>query len=360
MRLRMLLFGSGLVAVVGSLAAWGLSARTAAGSPGRLQAVQGELHWQSPVPSAKSSVVEHPPTFRLRNVGGTPVRILALKTNCGCASATANPMVVPPGGESMVTVVMDPIEVGVRAATITVETDAPATPTVGLQIMVEGFRRPPYLFQLSGQLFYQEGYTPEEAREIQVQVIALSGVPERPPVVTSDLPFLQLGIPTVTRRPYLVDAKMQVLSYLFPIRFRSKPPNEAFSGEVAVVDPWDSDRVLRQKVFGEYNRPIRVAPSRLMLDVGGGNELPASARFLARSMRVGEPLKVLAEKEDGPLAVEALGNGLDEGGFQTFEVRWKPGRELVEGVYNVTVRPEAGGVALLTVPVRVRKREVSK
>jgi len=239
---------------------------------------------------------------------------------------------------------MEPLEVGVRAAVITLETDAPSTPVVQLQIVEEGYRRPPYLLSCAGDLFYQEGSDFGEPRDIHVEIVALRGVPERKPSPTSTLPCLRIEPPVVTERKHFNDPDLVVRDYRFPVLVTEEPPVEGFTGLVTVPDPYVSGREVRL--------PIRVAPSRLILDPAEGGKV----RLLARSHRDKLPLTAAPEGADSPLIVEAVGAD-DETGFRAFEVRWKPGRDVAEGVYNVTVRLESGGRASVTVPVMVRERE---
>ncbi len=323
--------------------------------PGALKATQVSLHWQSPDPSAGLPASRYTPTFELVNVGGSPVRIKSVQTSCGCATARAEPEIVPPWGKSSVTVNMDSLEVGVRAATITLETDAPSTPQVPLQLIAEGYRRPPYVFQINADLYYQAGYTDDDVRKVLVDTVVLRGIPADPPALSTDVQILQFGKPTIAERPYIADPDMLVRSYTFPVRFAKHPPEEGFSGEVRVADPWVRGRVLRARLFGERNLPIRAIPTRLILDASGGDARPRPIRFLAKSKDGGMSLKAVTEGDDSPLLVEADAEGASNQ-YVVFRVSWRPGKKIKEGIFNIILRPASGGSASLTVPVQVRVR----
>lgn len=354
MRSKTLLMGSGIALVAASILAHQMRDSWASASPGRLQATRESLHWRSPDPSVGTRPGPSSPMFEVVNVGVTPVQILSVKTNCGCAaSIQAEPRMVPPGGKSAVIVSLDPLEVGARPVTILLETDAPATPEVKLELVQEGYRRPPYVFQFVGQLFYQQGYSRDATREVAVDVVMPRESPAGPPMITTDLSFMEFGPPTVSEIPYITDPRMVMRSYRFPVRFVADPPAEVFSGQVSVADPWIPGRILSLNVFGKANPPIHAIPARLVLDADGAR---SSARFLARSTRDRLPLKAMAEGDDSPLVVAVTG-AADENGYYPFEVRWQPGREVTEGDHNVIVRTEPAGTASLTIPVLVRDRE---
>ncbi|MGC8644140.1 MAG: hypothetical protein ACP5XB_30135, partial [Isosphaeraceae bacterium] len=194
----------------------------------------------------------------------------------GCASAKAEPLLVQPGGKAVVAVKMEPINVGQKGAAIVLETDSPKTPEVRLQLIEEGWRRPPYVAEFRADVFYPRGFSNEEVREATVIVVTSQEAPEKTPVLTSDLPFLEFGAPKVSEKPYIGDPRRAVRTYVFPVRFSADPPAAGFSGVVSVADPWAPDQVLRRNVVGEANRPIVAVPSRLVLEVSRqGRDLPA-------------------------------------------------------------------------------------
>ncbi len=323
---------------------------------GSLQAKQTTLHWQSPDPADIPPSSSSTPTFELVNIGGLPVQIQSIRTSCGCATARAEPELVPPGGRSLIRVSMESLEVGARAATITLGTDSPVSPQINLTLVVEGYRRPPYLFQINADLYYQEGYSADETRKVVVDAITLKGVPPDPPVLSYDTAVLQVAPPTVAERPYIANPEMLVQSYTFPVRFAKPPPQGGLSGEVSVADPWVAGRALRTKLFVEQNRPIRVVPSVLTLYVTEGATIATPVRFLARAKSDGVFLKSVGQGDDSPLVVEPEEKSNNDR-FSRFRVSWKPSRQVKEGVYNIVVTTEPGGSGSLIVPVQVRIRE---
>jgi len=347
MRFRLLLIGSGLALLTVAASARIVGSR-ASRAPGKLVAERDSLRWVSPAPSESARSRSSPPPLTVVNTGGTPVRITKVTTSCGCATARVEPLLVPPQGKA--TVSIDSLEVGIRAAQITLETDSPTTPQVLLQVMVKGHRRPPYVFQVICELFYQEGFTREDTRELTVETIELKGTPENRPAVACDLPFLQIDSRGATEKTHALDPALVARTYRYQVGFAKDPPAEAFAGTVSVADPWISGRVLGRNVLGEANRPIRVAPSRLVLDLGGADGTAARVRFSAKG-RGHAALRAEPEVDDGPLVVEATG-ARDEAGLHAFEVRWKPGREATDGVFNVIVRSGSSGVETVTIPVR--------
>jgi hypothetical protein len=208
------------------------------------------------------------------------------------------------------------------------QTDFSASPQIQLQLFVEGCRIPPYLFQFAGDLYYPEGYSADDVRNVTVDTIEPKGTPEVPPRLTSDLPFLRFEPPTVSERPFLTDATLIVRTYRFPVKFASPPPAERFDGEISVLDSWVAGRVLRCKVHGDANLPIRAAPSHLILTVGGPADTRSRARFLARATKDRAPLRAEAEgSESSSLIVEAVEQAREDEST-TFEMRWKPGRPV--------------------------------
>ena len=346
MQTRVLLFGTGvaMIAAAGLLAAGRLGKST----PGELRAMQPAVEWRCADPSIARGSSPAGPEFEVVNVGGSPVRILSISTSCGCAKAEASPLLVPPGGRSTVAVTVDSSEVGVRVSTITLQTDAPATPSVELRVAVEGYRDPPYLVDATKALCFREGYSPGEPREFVVNAVALKSMPEAAPSVTSDLPFLEFGPPTFVDKQHVKGPEVVIRSYQYPVRFAAAPPDEGFSGRVSVADPWVEGRTIQSMVLGEPNRPIRVVPSRLVLDLAKNGP----TRFLARSNRRDRSLTAVAEDPNGPLLVEEV-EEVGESGFHAFNVRCKDARGDFGGAHRIIVRVGDGGGESLTVPVRI-------
>lgn len=294
------------------------------------------------------------PTFELVNVGGTPIEILSVSTACGCATVTAEPLVVPPGGKTAVSVKMDPLEVGARAATFTVETDSPISPRVYLQLTQEGYRRPPYVFLFTAELFYQRGYSKFDTREVLVDTVEPAGSTGAPPAVTSDLAFLRFDPLGSKEKPFAADPRMVVRSYRYEVRLVADPPTTAFAGRALVSDPWVPGRVLERNIFGEANPPIHAVPARLILQVDSPDTARSRRAFIARSTRDRGPLTARIADEGAPLILELQGKP-HENGYHTYLVRCKPGLKVTDGEYEIIVQADGPeSTEQLTIPVLVR------
>ena len=81
----------------------------------------------------RGSRIDH--TFVLRNVGDATLRIDNVKSSCGCTVAVVSDRDVPPGREGRVTVSLDTARmVGTKRKTITVSSNEPAAPSIGLTL----------------------------------------------------------------------------------------------------------------------------------------------------------------------------------------------------------------------------------
>lgn len=77
--------------------------------------------------------VEH--AFRLHNVGDAPLRVLDVKSTCGCTAGVVAGDEVPPGGDGWVTVRLDTARLaGPISKVVTIYTDDAATPVAGLTL----------------------------------------------------------------------------------------------------------------------------------------------------------------------------------------------------------------------------------
>ncbi len=231
-------------------------------------------------------------------------------------------------------------------------TDSPVTPQVPLQLRMIGADRPPFLVAARGNLNYPPGFSPDEARNIQVTTVERQEASARPRL-ECDLPFLQFEFDSVTEEPY-PDPGAVERTYLFRVTFRSPPPAGTFAGEVEAIDPWDGRLTKRIPVHGRVSTPIRDIPPSLTLHVA---DPPARAVLARFSVIASEPISgIEVEAEQGaacPLLVERRGLDLT-GRFATFEVRWRPDRPLAEGAYCLVVRPTPEALGRTIVPINVR------
>lgn len=82
---------------------------------------------------AEGSEVRH--DFVFRNAGDAPLRILSVKTSCGCTAAAASPKPVKPGKTGKIDVSYDSRgRAGLFHKEVRVTSDDPSSPTVDLQI----------------------------------------------------------------------------------------------------------------------------------------------------------------------------------------------------------------------------------
>ena len=81
----------------------------------------------------QGATVEH--VFRLRNAGQAALRVDHVKGTCACTVGVATGDAVPPGDEAWVTVTLDTARLAGRTTkTVTVYTNDPAAPTVGVTL----------------------------------------------------------------------------------------------------------------------------------------------------------------------------------------------------------------------------------
>ena len=185
------------IALIGGVTSllWIAGSTTRPSPPGRLVPLQADLSWRSSPPGESNDLET---AFVLRNVGGEPVEVVSVTTGCGCVEARVEPKIVAPGQETEVLLRVDPVEVGTRPVPIYLVTDSPLTPDVQLELMVKGYRSPPYLFEIRGELYYPAGSTLEE-RRLRVSTVEPRVDQGVRPIVSlsEDLDFLRVGDPVV-------------------------------------------------------------------------------------------------------------------------------------------------------------------
>lgn len=297
-------------------------------------------------------------TFRLRNVGRSPVRIRSVKSSCGCTVPELQADVINPDSFGDVEVHATIPELGEKTASISLSTDSPATPEVTLRLVMRGSRKPPYLARAGGDVAYVGAWSMTDSREIIATTAEPPG-PHNPPLVRCDLPFLQFELVDVEEKPS-TDPSAVVRFYHYRVTFKSSPPPERFRGEVVVADPWDPDHLESIPVTGEPLRTILPIPPRLVLSLRGPDDIAeVRLRVLVRGMvtelqvepESGDqsPLRVRPEDgqvppEDGQVAVT-----------RAFLVGLRPDLTApAEGIHNLVVKSSS---ERLTVPVRVRWNE---
>lgn len=307
-----------------------LIVRSRPAAPGRLVADPEEILFQgSPdnTPVARHAVGD----FAIKNVGGRPVKILAAQSSCGCAEPRVSPSVIPPGGSGTVSVQALSLPIGEKVATITLQTDAEASPELVLRLRIRGGRRPPFLLRTGGDITYMGDYRSDEAREMIVATVEPSGE-GRMPIVDNKIPFLKVEDPTVEVKPYILPGTVQK-DYLYKVRLSGKPPAGPYHGEITVTDPWDGYRVERVRVSCESLPPIRVLPSRLLLSRGPGATLVVAAR---------EPIPDLIMDHPGgkgdPFRLDVVKMSEDRR-TATCRIAIREGVQAPDGDYEIGIRP---------------------
>ena len=108
------------------------------------------------------------------------------------------PEIIPPGRTATVTVSVNPLDVGEKLIPITLTTDSQTTPTVNLALHVTGYREPPFLWRVLGDLTYRwDDIVSGSARELDVEAGEIGNRGEVP-VAHSDLPFLIVDRPAIS------------------------------------------------------------------------------------------------------------------------------------------------------------------
>ena len=294
--------------------------------------------------------------FELENLGGLPVRILAMQSSCGCMEPKIQTTTIEPGKIVVVEVAPLPLDVGEKLAAVTLRTDSPLTPEVVLQLRMIGGRRPPYLLQAAGELTWMDGGVKAGQRTIVVTSIEWADSKREPPILECTLPFLKVGFPDFEEEPYTKPGVVQ-RRYTYQVGFVSDPPRGAFSGEVKVPDPWDPRHVERIVVHGETLAPLRVFPSRMVLHLRKGSETrEVKADFLVCAAEPAPDLTLEAGgAEESPLLVGNM-KWVEEGRRATFSVGVKQGRAR-EGVFPVVIRRPSSPTERVVVPISLRMKD---
>jgi hypothetical protein len=286
--------------------------------------------------------------FELENIGGRPVKILSTKTSCGCMEPHVETPIVEPGKLAVIEVRALPVEIGEKTATVIVYTDSPLTPDIVLNVRRVGWRQPPYLLEAPAELTWPGGFSMSDKRTITVTTVESADMPRRPPLLECSLPFLKLDVKDFAEEPYTRPDVVQ-RHYLHSVSFVWSPPPGVFSGDVVVIDPWDSSHKLRIVVHGERFAHLRAIPSRLLLH---RIVQEADAPFREFTVYCGEQSNDLEVAQDGdlgsPLIVRPI-EWLEVGRRGVVRVGVKAG-ETRQGTFSVVLRRSSSSERLV-VPV---------
>jgi hypothetical protein len=98
-------------------------------------AARAELKWEQTQIELRPAVGDKEAIghFKYKNTGDTPVRIKSVHTSCGCTAAQSQKEAIAPGDTGEVTATFKIGDrTGIQVKGVTVETDDPAHPTIGL------------------------------------------------------------------------------------------------------------------------------------------------------------------------------------------------------------------------------------
>ena len=211
-----------------------------------------------------------------------------------------------PDGTATVDVEATPPPRGDRVVAFTVNTDSSATPAVALSLRMIDFRRAPYLAGVDGELGYPEDDPTGVVRELTVYMVERPES-DRTPAPRSDLPYLKIEPAGRSETPITGTGEVNRL-YKYRVIMASRPPLGTFTGEVAVVDPWDGESTERALVHGRVVPAIRAAPSRVSVSAG---DPAAKAEITLMSERPIGPL-TLGWDGEPPMAAERSGGDTRE------------------------------------------------
>lgn len=297
--------------------------------PGKLVARVASLEWRGETREDAQA------RFEVVNTGGTRVVIRSVSSSCNCAEPVVEPTTIPPGGVATVEVKATPPPRGNRSVTFTVITDSLITPVVELSLKMIGTRRAPYLAGVDGELGYPEDDPTGVVRELTVYMVELPES-DRMPAPRSDLPFLKVEPLGRSESPIIGTGDVNRL-YKFRVIMASRPPLGTFTGEVAVVDPWDDEHSERALVHGRVVPALRMAPSRVSV---AADDPSATADIKLISQ---QPMGPVTLKWDGETPMTAERSGGDTEASPTIvTLRPKQGMPMRPGEYTLIVQLSVG------------------
>lgn len=273
-----------------ALALLGLTAHLAAGSPAGppVAAVAGPDRVDfGRYPARERKEAE----YGLRNDGETPLRILGIRKNCGCAEARADRMELPPGEETRITAVIlaDSIH-GPYTKNVVVETDDPKCRFV--------------TFTLSGQAVPVATVKPAAvlyAGRLPVgkpwrQEFRIEPGPDTPELVLGE-PTTECACPATTTLRRAPDGSFLLALEIIP---EQAVGDLGCLVQVPVESPegWGP---LRIAVAGGVGMEFRAIPGRLFLAATGGEpaERPFHLRLIGPEGTAIDPESVAWEAPEG-------------------------------------------------------------
>ena len=235
-------------------------------SKGLLIARQGLAVWEAPANAPRDASMVAKGEFELVNQGTSTVRVVDVKSDCGCAVPVITTRIVEPGRSAFVSVSATVVPYLSRDLGINVQTDSSIAPDVFLRLRVVGNQRPPLLLDASGDLSFVGVLSTDEQREMTVITVEREGE-SKTPTISSDLPFLRFEEGGKEAVPQGGDLRLLKRSYW--VGLSRTPPAGTSAGSVTVTDPWDSRNNKALNVFVQPQSTIVCAPSSLKLKPGG-------------------------------------------------------------------------------------------
>lgn len=345
-----------LLPIIGiSLVAIGLKFKLSS-PPGRLVAEEPEVLWQCPAEELGRTLAHAKARFRLTNAGGRVVNILSVESGCGCAKPVPSKTFIGPGRSVSVDVEGSPFPIGDRTVPITIHTDAPETPTIGLKLRMIGSRKPPFLLDASGELAFLDVGRPDlgragENRQFVVRMVEYESSGREPSFRVNPSSLVIEKVSTKAN-PYVTPGTV-VRTHVYRVSFSEPPAENRIAGVVSVVDPWFKDHVTDLKIYAEIRSRIKAFPPQVNLAMVDG---VASAEVL---ILTNEPVPVTVDQfridTGGPLLVEPI---RAKGGVATFRVTatLPAGTGAVVGKVTFRISSIANELAVVTVTSREGER----
>jgi hypothetical protein len=296
--------------------------------------------------------------YRLTNTGDLPVRILDVSASCGCAKATASNELVEPRQSISIDAEVDPIEVGIKSVSITVKSDSSITPVIGLQTYVGGWRPPPYLFETNGELFFTQGFKPNESREFVVKTIQSAREKPLVPTLGCDLPFVRISEPTHTSKISIINNSLSIHSYRFEVKVvLEAAAKQTFDGRVVVQDPWDPVRSQMLLIHIDATKEPAVIPSRLTITLDRNQKPVSTPRFMVRPTQDDRPVQTHLEGGAVSPLVVIPSRTSKAAAYREFEVRLNPEIPIEKSHYNILIDNFDDDVDQVILPVMIRREE---
>ena len=330
-------------------------------NPGR-ELIPGEIvvspltqEWSSPakVTKAADNVVK----YLIKNNGERPVTIQKLRYSCGCVKATVNPQILSPFGTAELLVQPTTLLAGERNVGFTLETDSPVTPAVFARLIIHGSRKPPYLVHVQGDLgnlSYSESGNANSSRSFTIETVELSGSPQMAFEPRCGLDCLRIEPGEVTERSEKSSSSYLSRTYNYSVRVAAVPRDQVFVGEIQVVDPWESNRVLTLRAYGKQEQRIQAMPERIVLNVGHASADRPSARLVIRTNERPETLHLETEPDkEAPFTIERLPNS-GQSNLTAFLIRYAENKPPVDGIYSIKAYLDSDQAKSILIPVMVR------